>query len=252
MNEGILHKVREMNPLVHNMTNQVVMNFSANGLLALGASPIMANAKEDAAEVARQSDGLLLNIGTVGEEQLDAMILAGKAANEQEIPVVMDPVGVAATSYRTKLFESLLSEVQPTVIKGNAGELAHLIGRKLETKGVDFVGETDPTEVAEEVARICGTSVLCTGKKDIVTDGNRTLKNETGTALLTQITGAGCLLGSVVTAYLSVGEDVLESAHAAAAYYGKKAEIAASRTDVRGPGTFLSHFIDQLAGEDMG
>lgn len=250
MNEMIIEQVREKGPLIHNITNQVVMNFSANGLLAFGASPIMANAKEDAGEIAEVSDALLINLGTITKDQFESMLRAGQAANALNIPVVVDPVGVAASEFRTDQCLKLLKEVQPTVIKGNAGELAHLIGVELKTKGVDFIGDgtsLEIVEIVEKVAEAFQTVVICTGKIDIITDGKRTLKNETGHEMMTRITGAGCLLGSIVAACVSVQENVLESAHAAVSFYGVAAERAATLDTVNGPGTFLPHFLDQLA-----
>ncbi|UOQ45102.1 hydroxyethylthiazole kinase [Halobacillus salinarum] len=248
MNE-IVQKVRAQEPLIHNLTNAVVMNFSANGLLAFGASPIMANAKEDAADVAKLSNGVLINIGTLTEAQLEAMIEAGKAANEAGIPVVIDPVGVAATNFRTEAFQRIVEQVHPDVIKGNAGELAHLVGIELETKGVDAVGEGNSQEIAGKVAVHFQTIAVLTGKVDTVSDGKQTLTNETGHALLSKVTGAGCLLGSIITACLSVEGENLEKAYAAVKYYGMAAAYAASQSGVNGPGTFLPQFLDALTME---
>lgn len=146
-----LEKVREKGPLVHNITNIVVANDSANGLLAIGASPIMASAKEEMAELAKMADVLVINIGTLDGELVEAMKIAGRAANVAGTPVVLDPVGVGATSYRRKVVQELLSEIKFAAIRGNAGELAAIAGEVWEAKGVDAgVGSADVLTIAEK------------------------------------------------------------------------------------------------------
>ncbi|GGF19843.1 hydroxyethylthiazole kinase [Halobacillus andaensis] len=243
----LVNEVREKKPLIHNLTNEVVMNFSANGLLAFGGSPIMAVAEEDSADIAKISNGVLINIGTLTEPHLRAMILAGKAANENGVPVVIDPVGVAATAYRTEAFERIVSEVQPTAIKGNVGEMAHLVGISLETKGVDSIGEGDPQEIAREVAAKYTTIAIVTGEVDVVSDGEEIMTNEAGHEWLAKVTGSGCLLGSIVAACLSTSGTPLEQAYAAVRFYGLAAEKASRHTNVNGPGTFAVRFIDALS-----
>src|SRR5699024_8901895 len=130
----IIQKVRDTSPLIHHLTNQVVTNFSANGMLAFGASPVMAKAEEEASDMASVADAVLLNIGTLTKDELPAMVAAGKAANGKGSPVVLDPVGVAATPFRTQAIHKILEEVKPTVLKGNAGEMAHLVHIPWETK----------------------------------------------------------------------------------------------------------------------
>ncbi|WP_082232335.1 hydroxyethylthiazole kinase [Halobacillus massiliensis] len=243
----LVNEVRENKPLIHNLTNQVVMNFSANGLLAFGGSPIMAMAVEDAADIARLSDGVLINIGTLTEQHLQAMILAGKAANEKGIPVVIDPVGVGASEFRTEAFKRIINEVKPAAIKGNLGEMAHIIGVSVETKGVDSVGEGNEEEVAKKVSEQFDTLALITGKTDVISDGSEVIRNETGHEWLGRITGSGCLLGSILAACLSTSGSPLDQAHAAVRFYGLAAEKAARHRNVNGPGTFAARFIDALS-----
>ncbi|WP_431802671.1 hydroxyethylthiazole kinase [Halobacillus andaensis] len=247
MTVKLVNEVREKKPLIHNLTNQVVMNFSANGLLAFGGSPIMAMAEEDAADIAQLSNGVLINIGTLTEPHLRAMIIAGKAANEKDIPVVIDPVGVAATSYRTEAFNRIINEVHPAAIKGNAGEMAHLVGINLETKGVDSVGQGDPQMIAKKVASAFNTIAIVTGAVDVISDGEEVVTNEAGHEWLAKVTGSGCLLGSILTACLSTSGSRLDQAYAAVRFYGLAAEKAARHTNVNGPGTFAVRFIDALA-----
>lgn len=245
---SVIEKVRQKAPLIHHLTNQVVMNFTANGLLAFGGNPIMAKERAEASEMASIADGVLINIGTMTEFDLEAFLLAGKVANKHRIPVVLDPVGVAATSFRKKAVETLLTEIYFTAIKGNAGEIAYLAGVEWKTKGVESAdGDRERLEeIAIQVAKKYKTIVIITGEIDIITDGNTLKHNETGHIWLTKITGAGCLLGSIVTACLAAGESALEDCITAVHIYGKAAERAAEHPRVKGSGTFMPHFIDEL------
>ncbi|MBM7552041.1 hydroxyethylthiazole kinase [Thalassobacillus pellis] len=243
---AVIDEVRNKQPLIHHLTNQVVMNFTANGLLAFGGAPVMAKETEEAADMAAIADGLLINIGTITKGELPAMIAAGKAANEKGIPVVLDPVGAAATPFRTDALKQILKQVRPTAIKGNVGEIAHLVDIPWETRGVDSLGEGDVETIARKAADQYGTMAIVTGKVDVICDGEKVLKNETGHPFLTKITGAGCLLGSVITACLAVEGDKIEQALEAVAFYGQAAVYAAETELVKGPGTFLPRFIDAL------
>jgi len=247
MNGSIIKEVRTQKPLIHHLTNQVVMNFTANGLLSFGGTPIMAKAIEEAGDMAKMADGVLLNIGTIVNQDIPAMIEAGKAANNKGIPVVMDPVGVAATSFRSQVIRQLLQEINPTVIKGNAGELAHLVDIPWEIKGVDSVGKGNAVEIAQKVASTFKTTAIITGEIDIISDGQTTYENSTGSNILGKVTGTGCLLGSIVTACLSVQPSVLESSLTAVKFYGLAAQYAEKQAGVMGPGTFVPAFIDALA-----
>lgn len=249
MNPVIIQNIREKTPLIHHLTNQVVMNFTANGLLAFGGAPIMAKSEVEAYDMAQASDGVLINIGTITEAEVKAMILAGKAANEKGIPVVLDPVGVAATAFRTDIVKQILAEVQPTAIKGNAGELAYLAHIPWKSKGVESIGDGNTKEIAQKVAEMYHTTAIVTGKIDTICNGNQIIQNETGHAFLTKVTGAGCLLGSIITACLTTNDPTLEQALTAVQFYGLAAEYAASRPDVHGSGSFLPNFIDALSLE---
>ncbi|KHE72574.1 hydroxyethylthiazole kinase [Halobacillus sp. BBL2006] len=250
MDVSIIKEVRRTQPLIHNITNAVVMNFSANGLLAFGGSPIMANAKDDVADVAWLSKGLLINIGTLTDGQVESMVRAGKAANEVNIPVVLDPVGVAATKFRTQSFQHILKEVRPAAIKGNEGELGHLVGIEVETKGVESIGTGNGEEIARKVAEKYKTTAVLTGKVDVISDGSEIVTNTTGHPMLAKVTGAGCLLGSILAATLSVSGSVMDKSLAALEFYGLAAERAAANPTVHGPGTFVPAFIDALAMEE--
>ncbi|GAB7389366.1 hydroxyethylthiazole kinase [Bacillaceae bacterium] len=243
-----LEKVRRINPLVHNITNVVVTNFTANGLLALGASPVMAYAKQEVAAMAKIAGALVLNIGTLHEEEVEAMLIAGKAANEQGVPVLLDPVGAGATAYRTETARKLLREIRISVVRGNAAEIANVIGETRAIKGVD-AGEDkgDVVSLAKKAAQRLHCVIALTGKDDVITDGARTYLVHNGHPLLTKVTGAGCLLTSVIGAFAAVEEDKLFATLAAVSVYGIAAQFAAERTGENNPGSFQSEFLNQLA-----
>jgi hydroxyethylthiazole kinase len=243
-----LEKVREANPLVHNITNVVVTNFTANGLLALGASPVMAYAKEEVADMARIAGALVLNIGTLNEAEVEAMLIAGRSANQHGVPVIFDPVGAGATAYRTKTAQTILREVRVSVIRGNAAEIAHVIGENWAIKGVDAgEGSGDAVSLAQSAAKLLGTTVVITGKEDVITDGRTTYLIRNGHPILTKVTGTGCLLTSVLGAFAAVEKDVLLAGASALVSYGVAAELAAAGRGAEGPGRFQIEFLNQLA-----
>jgi hydroxyethylthiazole kinase len=232
----VIETVREKNPLVHNITNVVVTNFTANGLLALGASPVMAYAKEEVAEMASIARALVLNMGTLRQEEVEEMLIAGKSANAHNVPIVFDPV----TSYRTEVARHIPSEVELAIIRGNVAEIANVIDEKWEIKGVDAGGGNgDVVSVAKQAAKQLHTIVVITGKEDVITDGERTFILRNGHPILTKVTGTGCLLTSVIGAFTAVEKDYVKAAVAA--------EIAASKTAEQGPGSFQVEFLNQLA-----
>lgn len=243
--EEMIDRVKEKQPLIHNITNQVVMNFTANGLYAIGAAPVMANDIKEVADMTKNADGLLLNIGTLTSGQVEAMILAGKAANEKGIPVVFDPVGVGATPFRAEVAKRILEQVSVTLIRGNGLEMSHLAGLDVKMRGVDGAGEMVNESIARRAVEKLGVSVLVTGEQDVIADDNELIVLSNGSPLLSQVTGTGCLLSAVVTAFLAAGESTLVSATAAAAFYSIAAERAALKANL--PGRFQVAFIDALA-----
>lgn len=244
----ILLKIRESSPLIHNITNVVVTNFTANGLLALGASPVMAYAEEEVADMAKIAGALVLNIGTLNRTTVDAMIIAGKAANENGTPVILDPVGAGATAFRTESVKQIMNEVQISLIRGNVSEIASVAGHQSQTKGVDAgVVQMNPVELAEMTAKQWNTVVVITGKEDIVADGRDTYVVRNGHPILTKVTGTGCLLTSVIGAYTAVEKDFVKAAVGALTFYGVAAELAAKKTVEQGPGSFQIEFLNQLS-----
>lgn len=224
-----LSKIRMTNPLVHCMTNYVVANFTANGLLAIGASPVMADEESEVEEMVSIASALLLNIGTINSRTRKAMLLAGLKANNRQIPVVLDPVGVGATTYRKQVVQDLLKEVKVDLIRCNAGELATIAGVEWQTKGVDSgEGKIDIEQVAKQVASQYHCLVIVTGPSDLLTDGEEVRSVAGGHLLMTQVTGTGCLLSAICTAALAVEGDKMPILHDVLKDYKVVAERASS------------------------
>ncbi|HHF1669190.1 TPA: hydroxyethylthiazole kinase [Haemophilus influenzae] len=243
-----LSKIREQNPLIHNITNIVAANFSANGLLALGASPLMSANVEEMQEVPKISQALVINIGTLIGKDREAMLQAGKTANAVGIPVVLDPVGVGATSYRRETIRELLAEVKFALIRGNAGELAAIAGEAWQAKGVDAgQGEVDLKAVAEKVAKRYGCTVLISGAVDIVSDGTQTATIHNGTPLFPKVTASGCLLSAVCAAFLAVSKGNYFSATLEACVAYTIAGERAAQGLTTQVGQFQIRLLDELA-----
>ena len=243
----VLTKVREQVPLIHNITNVVVTNFTANGLLALGASPVMAYAKEEVAEMATIADALVLNIGTLTAENVECMIIAGKAANNANTPVILDPVGAGATSYRTESVHRIINEVEITLLRGNAAEVANVAGIKSEMRGVDSLSVHNNRAIAEEASKLLQLPVIITGKQDIVSCNGKVSLIDNGHVMLTKVTGTGCLLSSILGAFIAVEKDILLASTAGLVTYGIAAELAFRKTKDDGPGSFQIELLNQLA-----
>src|ERR687895_2307313 len=242
-----LRELRERKPLVHQITNYVVMNETANATIALGALPVMAHAPQEVEEMAAAAGALVLNIGTLSEHWIEAMLLAGKAATG---PIVLDPVGAGATRYRTETAKRLLDELPITVVRGNAAEIATLAGREAEIRGVESIGASDAgRELAEQAARTFGTIAAVTGPTDYVSDGERVIAVSNGHQLLGTVSGTGCMSTAVTGAFLAVKpQQPLEAAAEALAAFGVAGEDAAR--GARGPGTFHVALYDALYNLD--
>lgn len=242
----ILTDLRRTNPLVHCITNIVVANFQANGLLALGASPIMADSLEEAADIAAISSCTLLNIGTLDSTTVDSMIAAGKSAIQHGHPLILDPVGVGATAFRKQTVDHLLDMLDFTLIRGNAGEIAAIAGVAWNAKGVDAgSGDVDITDAAKQVSQQNNCLVAVTGETDLVTDGEQVIRISGGHELMTLVTGSGCLLSAVAGAFLAVSHgNALQTAAESLAFYKKSGEIAAEQSF--GPGDFAINFLNTL------
>jgi hydroxyethylthiazole kinase len=241
-----LGELRRAKPLVHQITNYVVMNETANATLALGALPVMAHAVEEVEEMTGLASALVLNIGTLSERWIDAMLLAGRAASARAIPVVLDPVGAGATRYRTETAKRILDEVDVTVLRGNAGEVATLVGVDAEVRGVESIGGGgDPGELAHAAARSLGLVASVTGAVDHVSDGTRTLAVANGHELLGAVSGTGCMSTALTGCFLAAKPGApLEAAAEALGAFGVAGEDAAD--GARGPGSFHAALYDAL------
>jgi hydroxyethylthiazole kinase len=242
-----LRALRERKPLVHQITNYVVMNETANATLALGALPVMAHARQEVEEMVGLASALVINIGTLSEHWVEAMLLAGRAAGVREIPVVLDPVGAGATTYRTETAERILDEVGVTVLRGNPGEVATLVGAEAEVRGVESIASgLEPAELAREAARRLGVVASVTGAVDHVSDGERVLAVANGHPLLAAVSGTGCISSALTGCFVAAKPGVpLEAAAEALAALGVAAEDAAAGAE--GPGTFHARLYDALA-----
>jgi hydroxyethylthiazole kinase len=245
-----LRRLRERRPLVHQITNYVVMNETANATLALGALPVMAHAPQEVEEMVGLASALVLNIGTLSEHWIEAMLIAGRSAGERGIPVVLDPVGAGATAYRTETARRILDEVRVTVLRGNAGEIATLVGTAAEVRGVESMSiGLEPAALAREAARGLGVVASVTGPIDNVSDGERTLSVANGHPLLASVTGTGCTSSALTGCFLAAKpEEPVEAAAEALAALGVAAEDAAAGAE--GPGTFHARLYDALAALD--
>jgi len=245
-----LAELRARKPLVHQITNYVVMNETANATLALGALPVMAHAVEEVEELASVAGALVLNIGTLSGRWIEAMLLAGGAANRAGVPVVLDPVGAGATRLRTATAKGILNEIEIAVVRGNAAEVATLAGREAEIRGVESIGSADSgAELAKAAAETLGCVVSVTGPVDHVSDGDHTIAVANGDALLGTVCGTGCMSTAITGCFLAVaGDRRLEAAAEALVAFGVAGEDAA--VGAKGPGTFHAALYDALYNLD--
>jgi hydroxyethylthiazole kinase len=244
----VLSAVRRERPLVHNITNYVVMNTTANALLAIGASPAMIHAIEEAAEFAAISRALVVNIGTLSDRWVASMREAADAAHRAGVPWVLDPVGMGATLYRSTV-ASELAHAHPAVIRGNASEIIGLGGAHGAAKGVDSTqGSSSAIDAARRLAHDLGTTVAVTGATDYVTDGERVVAIANGHPMMARVTGMGCTATALVGACIAVERDPVTATAAALVALGIAGEQAAARA--AGPGSLQVGLLDALYSLD--
>ena len=240
-----LAELRARRPLVHNITNYVVMNSTANALLALGASPVMAHAEEEVEEMAALAGALVLNIGTLSEHWIAAMFKAAHQAGQHQVPVLLDPVGAGATRLRTDTARRLLSETKLSVVRGNPSEILALAGGDFHGRGVDALHTVAQARAAgTEIARRFGLVVAITGPEDFITDGRRVARVSNGHALMGRVTGTGCAATAIMGAFCAVEPDAFAAAVAALVVFGIAGELAAH--DNPRPGTYQVQLLDAL------
>lgn len=244
-----LQNLRRKKPLIHNITNFVVMNYTANALLACGASPVMAHAQEEVEEMVSFAGALVLNIGTLTPYWIDSMLLAGKKANTLHVPIILDPVGSGATKLRTESAKKLIDQLRIDVIRGNASEVLSLAREGSITKGVDSIHTVDEAvDAAILLSKELGTTLAITGAVDLVTDGQRIHRVDNGHELMGYTTGTGCTATVIIGAFLAVDRDPVNAASTALAYFGLAGEVAASH--IRTPGGFQIALLDALYSID--
>lgn len=250
---ALVDEVRAVKPLIHHITNYVTVNDCANITLAIGASPIMADALEEAADIARIASALVLNMGTLNERTVPSMLAAGKAANEAEVPVVFDPVGAGASKFRNDTAARILDEVKLTVLRGNISEVRFLAGLHAETKGVDAAesdqqSTRDAMDTAKALAARLGCVVAITGAVDVVSDGRAVMGIENGHPALANITGTGCMCTSLVGSFCGVApKQPLEAVVAALLTMGIAGEIAYDMAGRDGNGSFRAALHDAVS-----
>ncbi len=240
-----LQALRDNSPLVHNITNFVVMNNTANALLAIGASPVMAHAVEEVADMAGIASALVINIGTLNPLWVEGMMKAGMAATDKGIPVIFDPVGVGATPYRNEVAVQIIEKCKPTLIRGNASEIMALAKENVATKGVDStVSANAALDAAKSLANESGAVVVISGAEDFITDGEQVITIKNGSPLMPKVTGMGCTASAVLGAFAAVNKNTLLAAAHGMAVMSICGEIAAKKS--AGPGSLQMHFIDTL------
>ena len=242
----IFSRARECHPLVHHITNYVTVNDCANITICAGGAPVMADAAEEAGEMAGFAGALVLNIGTLNKGIIESMILAGKAANDHKIPIILDPVGAGATRLRTESTRRLLDELRVSIIKGNAGEIGVLAGADAKVRGVDSAGVNgDLVGITRDFAQDTGITIVTSGVTDIVTDGRQVLFVENGHPMMGALSGTGCMASSVTGICAAVSTDRVTAAATALAAFGLAGERAAAKS--RGPGSFKPALFDEMA-----
>jgi len=237
--------IRAKGPVVHNITNYVVMNSTANALLAIGASPVMAHAEQEMAEMVGIASALVINIGTLSEGWVRSMFKAAEAARKKGIPIVLDPVGVGATAYRTETARALIKAVSPEIIRGNASEIMALLDAGSKTRGVDSsAASEEAVTIGRELNRQSGSVVCISGATDYTIGPAGVIMTKNGHPLMTRVTGLGCTASALCGAFAAVKADPFLAAAEAMAVMGIAGEIAAARS--QGPGSLQSNFLDAL------
>jgi len=241
----ILARLRESRPVVHSITNYVVMNSTANVLLAMGASPIMAHAQEEMEDICLISNSLVINIGTLSRSWIESMMLAGRLAVIAGKPFVLDPVGSGATKLRTETARNIIESSLPSAIRGNASEILSLSPQGGTTRGVDSIHSVeDAVDAARSIATSLGTVIAVTGERDLITDGKRSLIVSGGSPLMGYVTGTGCAASVIVGAFLAAERDAVTASACALAFFKLAGEKAAA--EAKSPGRFWVKVLDAL------
>lgn len=244
-----LEELRELNPLVHNITNLVVMNNTANALLALGASPVMAHSPAEVKNVVEISKSLVINIGTLSASWIESMYQAASHATTVGCPWVLDPVGAGISALRNDALQQLLN-LRPTVIRGNASEILALAGfSQATTKGVDSTAHSSTALQAAIKLQNSYNAIICvSGEIDYIVSANEIIEVHNGHIMMTKVTGLGCTSSALIGAFLGLRNDTVEETIAGVAVLSLTGELAA-RT-AKGPGSLQMHLLDALYNLD--
>ncbi len=248
-----IRNVRAKNPLVHHITNYVTVNDCANACLSIGASPVMADAVDEAADMAKISSALVLNIGTLNVSKVESMMVAGRTANALGIPVILDPVGCGATPFRNHMAAELMENIHMTVVRGNISEIFSLGGADVHTKGVDAgkVNESEAATIAKALAKKWGSIVVISGASDLITDGEKIAYVKNGCPEMSAITGSGCMCTTLIGAFVGANpENPFEASLVAMAAMGIAGERAWKSYGTKGLGHFHMGLIDELGNMD--
>jgi len=247
MKLDLLDTLRQRNPIVFNISNFVTVQDVANGLNALGASPIMSEEVAEAGEMVGLAGGVCLNLGAFTTPQVKQITTVGQLANRAHKPLVIDPVAVGAVHYRADVAETLFQTVHPDVIRGNAGEIAALAGLDWQAKGIDAgEGAGNLVTIAQTCAQKRTCVVILSGPTDIITDGQRTVKVLNGTPLFQTHVGSGDMLSSIVAAFCAVEDDTFEAAQTACLVFATIGQLVAGSAERMGAGTFITKLMDAL------
>ncbi|CAB1065024.1 Hydroxyethylthiazole kinase (EC [Olavius sp. associated proteobacterium Delta 1] len=237
--------LREKKPLIHNITNYVVMNYTANALLAMGASPVMAHAQNEVEDMVSFAGALVLNIGTLTDDWIASMVKAGIKASALQTPIILDPVGSGATPLRTQSAKRIIDQTKISVIRGNASEILSLRHADSKTKGVDSVHSVDEAaDTARILAEELQTTLAITGPVDLITDGQRVVRVSNGHPLMGYVTGTGCTATTAIGAFLAVDSDPVSATATALAFFGLAGEVAGQSASA--PGSFMIQMLDAL------
>jgi hydroxyethylthiazole kinase len=238
-------EIRQKSPVVHNITNYVVMNNSANALLSIGASPVMAHAEEEVEDMVCIAGALVINIGTLSPHWVRAMFGAAYQAKRMNIPIVLDPVGAGATTYRTNTARELLEEATPSIIRGNASEIMAIMKEDAKTKGVDSTTSShNAVDMARQINKTYGSVVCVSGETDYIINGNDETRVMNGHPMMARVTGMGCIATALCGAFAAVNHMFAEATAQAMAVMGIAGEIAVE--NVPGPGSLQVRFLDAL------
>lgn len=247
--KDLFKRIRNKNPLVHHITNNVTINDCANATLAIGGSPVMATSIEEVADMVSLANALVINFGTIDDQTYQSMVRASLAANEKGIPVIFDPVGVGATPFRTERAKDFLQKVSVSIVRGNATEVYALIGGRAQTRGVDS-GEIPicKEELALKVCEELQTITVISGELDVISNGEEVVKVANGDIWLQKVTGTGCMTNSLIGCFAGITNDLFSAAIAGMSVMSLSGERAKARlADNDGIGTFRVKLVDEIS-----